>query len=838
MDPRDPIPTFIALQQQLPSAKSRRQRERLFRVFLWGVGVFALFIVTVAVLLLRFDPNAHRARIEAALRTAIGREVHINGRLAITSYRRNTLALNNLVIGNAPWATPAEMMRLGHVEADLDLLPLFSGRISIARLIVEDADIALQTDKTGRGNWQFTPLPAAPKPPLPNAGPQLAARAEAAGPPFVVRALHLRDSHFSWRDGRTDGRGEVTLRRLTSSENPRDNTISIGGEIVVGIQPVVFSGQMSSLARLLDPTAPGPPWGAVLTGEIPGMKATVAGTVESPLEGRGYKLRVDGVASDVAALGNMIGRPLPPLHNITFSGQINETAQGVPEVSNLLMQIGNSDLGSIVGGLKIETATIEAKLASSPVHIEAKGSLSGGDLRATADIGTVAELLGSTQGMQVDFAATLGESTLSVRGTVPARMSPAALDVAVQLRLRDLADISSIVGKKLPPMRPVRFGGRIAATEGGGIAVRDGALAIPQADVIADLDYGGAARPSLRVFLHGARLDVDALRSVFANISFAPPSNEIPLGALPMPRSVRPVISDQKLPLDWMDALDADLQMTLDSLKLGGMTAQSVSGQLVLRDGHLVARPVFGILPGGPFDMSLDLDSRNPAVPVSLSLHAPALDVRAMLKSMDRTEDISGLMEVDAELRGAGPSLHDMASSLTGHLGLAMVDGTIDNALLLPYLGGIMRANRVASDKLFGPPRSTIRCFATRVDSVDGHADVSSFVLDVGRALVRASGSFELGPETVDMRLRPVLRITAAGVGVPLKLIGRFRAMEIALDQATPTEAAIGPPSKAAGQEADACPAALALARGGRRSFGPSLPPPPPLLPLRQAPSR
>lgn len=833
MDPQDPIPSFIALQQQLPSARAQRQRELLLRVFMWFVAGCVLLAVAFGIVLLRFDPNAHRAQIEAAVRAATGREFHVRGQMAITSYRHMTIAASDVTFGNAPWGARPEMMRMGRVEADVGVVALMRGQLSIRRLVIEDADILLEVNQAGRGNWQFS----AAAPALPATG-KPAAPAPAAQDPVLIQALHLRDSHVTWHDSRTGRTQEVTLRRFTASGNPRDDSIALGAEVVVASQPIVINGTTSSLARLLDPGTTGAPWGVSLSAEMSGLRTNLAGTLAQPLEGRGYRMRMDGVMTDPEALAMVIGLPLPPLRGVTFSAELADDADGRLRISNLNVLVGTSNLDNIARGLQIEQASITAKTSDEPVMVEAKGTLTATDLRAQMRLGTLDGIVRGGQALPVSLLVTLGDSTLSVNGNVPALHKVEGLDVLVRAQVRDLSDLSGFARQRLPRMRPVSFAGRIATTGPHAIAFRDAEIGLPQAHVIADADIDWSGKPTIHGYLRGERLDIDGLLKAFSGISFRAPTNEIPLGALPIPRSVRPVISDTKLDLSWLGDMDVDLQATLDSLTLGGVQGRDVVGQMSLADRHLVIRPMSALLVGGPLTLSLDLDGGDPKLPVSLAVKAPALDLRAMLLAAGRTEDISGLVELNADLHGAGPSLHDIAGSLTGTLGVTLVNGQIDNVLLAGTLAGVGRAARVVSEDLFPPGRSAIRCFALKADMADGKASVPTLVLDAGRALIQGNGDLDFRTELLDMKLRPTLRVAPSEFSMALKLGGRLRAPTLSRDapDAVADTVAGAPPAAAkriATHAPDACPAALAAVRGAAGGLQPSQPPAAPLVPWR-----
>jgi uncharacterized protein involved in outer membrane biogenesis len=855
MDPRDNIPPFLALQEQLAPAQKQRRRERIVRNIMWSVlGTIGLLLVGT-LLISRIDPNSFRGRIEAAVQGATGRGFKINGNIRVASWWRMTLVADDVTLANAAWGSRPAMLKLGRVEADVALFPLFSGLLRLPRLALYDADLLLERDAAGQGNWQFNRL-AVPRPTASSAS-----AAAPSEPPFAVRTVHLRDLKVSWKNAPGSEARELLFRRLTTSENLREGNISVGADLAWRGQPINVSGSAGSLIRLMDPTPPkagDPPWGVLLTAQVPGAKVTLAGTVQRPLQASGLSLRLDGVATDLGGIAGIVGRSLPPLRAMTLSAQITDRADGSPQLQNINLQIGSSDLPAIVPGLKFERLILSARNPDDPIQAELRGTVSATDLRATGRFGTLAQLLDPDRRQEpfpVELNANLGESTLVLRGlTAPfgSETSAPSLDMSVTVKLRDLADFSAFAGRRLPTQRPIVFEGRVAtiaaAADGGvaGIALRGTTLRMPLAELDGDADILLGPRPELRTVLRGRKLDADGLIEALSKINFGPPSTELPKGALPIRRTERPFISDTPFDLGWMDVFDADVSLGLDELTLGGLAARNANLRLVMQEGRLTLAPFTGTLPGGAFTLRASADSRTPAMPVALRLQAPALDMRPMLLAMGRTEDISGLLEVDADLTATGRSPFTLAGNLTGHLGLAMVDGMVDNALMQPLLGGVMRAARVPSDVLFGPGRSRVRCFAARMDATNGDARLATLVLDVGRTLIEGQGMLRFQPETLDIRLQPQLRITSTGITVPLKLTGRFRNPALAIDDGSAATEGLSALSALSGRllgivgnrGADACANALAAVRKGGSGGEalPAAPPPPNLYPHLRPP--
>ena len=135
---------------------------------------------------------------------------------------------------------------------------------------------------------------------------------------------------------------------------------------------------------------------------------------------------------------------------------------------------------------------------------------------------------------------------------------------------------------------------------------------------------------------------------------------------------------------------DADVQLRIGELRTSGQTQRDIAGHFVLNDGKLMLDPISGILPAGRMSGRLTIDANPAKPPVALVLRAPGLSVRALALMLGLPSDASGSLEVDATLNGAGDSLHVIAAGLNGTLGLAMVNGEIDNSPLNRLLGPIL----------------------------------------------------------------------------------------------------------------------------------------------------
>ncbi len=257
---------------------------------------------------------------------------------------------------------------------------------------------------------------------------------------------------------------------------------------------------------------------------------------------------------------------------------------------------------------------------------------------------------------------------------------------------------------------------------------------------------------------------------------------------------------------------DADLQFSVAVLQTGGAAYSEVAGHLLLQDGRLALDPFAGQSPGGALDGRLAIDASVPAPPMALALHAPALSLAPLAAALGWPGALDGSATVDADLKATGTSPHALAASLDGHLALTASDADIDDALLAAALGGVLKAARLPANALGGVGRSRLTCLDLRLRAHDGTVTVATLFAETPKLQVQGSGSVELGPETLNLHLRPMLRV-GPGIVVPVRLGGTLRDPKPVLDSgAAGRTALLGALAGAlARQHAAAAPAAPCL---------------------------
>jgi len=371
--------------------------------------------------------------------------------------------------------------------------------------------------------------------------------------------------------------------------------------------------------------------------------------------------------------------------------------------------------------------------------------------------------------------------------------------------------------------------GTITDTGGGfanGLALRDLRLTTPDGDLAGELALQLGPKPSVAATLTSDRIDVDALKAALAQPGAAASPE-------PTARSGPPPAAGQKaLPWDRLKTADADLTLSVGTLHAGGADFKTIAAHLVLTDGALVLGPVSVELPAGHMTLRAEADTGAEPVPVSLAVHAPGLPLRPMLALFDQPATATGNLEVYADLHSAGDTPHAIAAALDGSLGIAMVNGSVDNRLMGATLGRILTPLNALN--LAGRGGSSdLRCLAASLDFQHGTGTVRGLALSSSALTMTGTGSINLASDTLDLQLKPHAKLAGTILVVPMHVTGPIGAPATKIERLDAAEDNAGTVAGAIIGDAtplgllggmigadkllgggDVCPGPLALARG------------------------
>ena len=289
---------------------------------------------------------------KAEVKAATGRDLTIAGPIELRVSLTPAIELQDVRFANAPWGSRAEMVSIRRLEVEVALLPLLTGEVVVKRLVAVEPDILLETDATGRSNWEFEEAPAAAAP-----------AAEAASGPVTLPDVQ-------------DFRIEGGLLRLVDAAAGETLTLEVteavgafpsgGGMRSLRLaaayngNPFIVEGRYSGLPALLS-GAPGP---VDLTLQAGGATLTAKGTAGDLTGAMSADLAVTVAGDDLSGLSPWVGGALPALGPYNLSSDVKVAGENI-DLSGLSLKVGGSDLtGNLALSLAGARPAVKATLVS------------------------------------------------------------------------------------------------------------------------------------------------------------------------------------------------------------------------------------------------------------------------------------------------------------------------------------------------------------------------------------------------------------------------------------------------------------------------------------------
>ncbi|WP_439598502.1 AsmA family protein [Falsiroseomonas sp.] len=803
-----------------PTASPRRRRRWPWILLAVVIGLSAIGLGAALLLL---DAESLRPRLVSAVERATGRSFTV-GEMRLALSLVPTVELRDVALSNPEGASRPNMLTASRVQVQAALLPLLSREIRISRIELEQPDLLLEVDAQGRGNWQFARAPreAAPADPAPE---QAVREALALG----VDALRLERGRIGWRDARNGMAETVEITRLDATA-PLGGGMTAQGEVVLRGQAVALRAETGGLAAFGGAEA----WPITATFGIAGAEAKVNGT----LTGQAWTGTAEAQVPELARLAPLVpGTTLPPLRAVTASAAASGTGGAVSEIRDLKLAAGESDLATLRPGLVLRRAELAAPGLETPITLSGELVLDGQPLRLAGTAGTPALLLaGATGPLPLDLRLEGQGIAGTARGTIAQPRTLQGLNLAVTAEAAELAPFG------------LRGAGRIAgqlAMPGPGLAggarLTGLTASLPAAEMQGELALAGGARTNVTGSLAFSRLDLDALLAARAPTAPAAPGTAAAPAPTPAPAPADSrMIPATPLPFAALRGFDADLRLTAPAVTYGGQSWRQVSARLVQEAGKARLAPLSAQTPAGPLALEIEADATQTPPQLRVVARSPGLDLAALSRAAGRDPLLNGRAQLDADLSGQGGDLRAVAATAGGHLGLALVDGSVPRRLLraLPQqvLGAVLPA---------GDGDIPLRCFALRAPAGGGVLRLETLYAEGALGRVGGPGTIDMRDETLAVRLQTDLRTARIALRAPVNIAGRWNAPRVGVEPSAAAAAGIGAflsqqetPDRnlqalaqilgAAGNRGAAAPAlgscepALAAARGGAEGPAPT----------------
>ncbi len=230
-----------------------------------AAGLVALLLIAVAVAVATVDPNRFVAPLAARVKAETGRNLTVQGPVEFKLSLEPKVVVPGVAFENAPWAAKQPMLTARRIEAQIALLPLLSRRFEVVQFKLIEPVIALETDASGKGNWEFAPA----APPGAAASPSGGTVASA----FGIGNFEIEQGSLTYRNDATGKVTTASIDSMTMRARDLDAPVAVDFRGRIDDVAVALSGDLGPPGAWLAQRWPYP---VALKGEIGGTKAKVS----------------------------------------------------------------------------------------------------------------------------------------------------------------------------------------------------------------------------------------------------------------------------------------------------------------------------------------------------------------------------------------------------------------------------------------------------------------------------------------------------------------------------------------------------------------------------------
>jgi len=733
------------------------------------MGVLTILLMlpisVVGAALVLLDLNDYKSALIMAVQDATGRTLSLNGPLRFSRSLWPTIEASDVALANLPGGTRPDMARAERIEGQLSLPALLWRRIEVIKLTLVGPNILFE-QVDGKPNWVFS------RPAQASGAPAAAAPGRVSQPfQLRIRNAHVRDGMVTWRlPARTK---VVGVRSLDLRHQTDDGPLTMQATLVYSDNHP-FGLDVSAQP---EPGVAGS-WAAQLRFAAFDTTASAKGTVSVA---GSYDLQVDAAAGALDKLNALLPEMrLPAVHQATLSTHItNGRVPGdLPVIGTTRLHFEDADLGNRVAGLRLGAADVSLPAAGGLATVAGTGRFAGQRFTVAGTLGVPIhpdDRVSVPMNLKAQAASSEGKDvrgSLALEGSLTLdRLRFGGLDAAAALRTPALASLRPLLARQLPALTNVQFDGHVSIpANAGSLGFRDVKLLTHQGDIAGTGKVGLGPAIALEARLRSAKLDMDAMLDAFGVDLTAPAAPASTAG---------PLIPDAPLPWAVLRGPAVDLAGSVDALTFGGQDWPQVDLALQLKGGRLQDASLKLPLRAGPVELSIKADASARTLPVSLSVHAPGVPLALAARYAGLPSPVSGTMEIEAQLHGAGQSVRDLAASLDGPFSVTAINGQLSNAALIRMTSASLDALGI---KVPVQGETKLGCLGLAGLFTGGVGMFRTIALETTYLSLEGIGQVDLARETVAFKLNPLAQVSGAAVSVPVVVEGPFRGIKGRLD--------------------------------------------------------
>ena len=382
--------------------------------------------------------------------------------------------------------------------------------------------------------------------------------------------------------------------------------------------------------------------------------------------------------------------------------------------------------------------------------IELKGSFNDIPFKVSGKIGSWAGMTDPDVSYPVDLMAKIAQMDIAIIGKIQDPLAAKGIDVRFSAKGDDLAKIENITQEPLPIKGPFHISSHLIASKTEKIQMSDILIEMGNSKLNGSvtLDRSGK-KPRISGDLVSETLD---LRPMLINrekkVADSKEKTTKP------ERKSDKLFQNTPLKLDGLHLFNAAVDLQIKHMLLPKFAFDNIVTKVRLQDGDLTVNPLTAFIGGGKLVNSLNVQAKENMAFVDVNVDIKQMNLGEMLKKLEITQALEGILDLDIKLKGQGKSVAGLMAGLNGDVVASLGEGKIPTGYL-SLVSADISATLMRIINPFGKKMDSaqINCAVCDFNIKNGMAKSNIIIFDDPHKTLLSKGEINLKTEKLDFHI-------------------------------------------------------------------------------------